>query len=290
LDWWAKQGGGEKFFSKHRIWGSFWKGATLAVPGALIGIATVPLASAVGLAGGAVVAGALATGVARGLMGSKLNSLADNNETIADARAKATLDELQTKRDKKAETSDDYRFDNTVNEKGEKNVRRNQKRLATAGAIGAISAFGGRWASQWLIDLLWPNVGASAPNPPVSGGGNNPPVSGGGNTPPVVVTPNNTPTIFSSEFMVENGSGVIRELQDLATANGEVLSDNNAFLMYKDLIINVGTQVIDLKATPQIDDLYSRGNGDWGISAPGQAVWSDAAKIWLENNYKNYIS
>ncbi len=133
-DWWARQGG--KLLSK----GTLKKGMVMAgigsVPGLVAGLAGAAL---LGPVGGAVVGAALARGVARSLTGAKINKEADarsvgqvqsqmdSSEAILDL-GRLQSDELPT-----AES-----ITSRIEQRTNKQVRRNRRRMGLSAVIGAL--------------------------------------------------------------------------------------------------------------------------------------------------------
>lgn len=145
-DWWARQGGGERFFSKQRLLGGLKKGAVLAPLGVAGGLIAGPFLGA-GLAAGAAI------GVGRSLARAKIDK---NSEGIEMARAQSAAHIEQAEADiMKAASEGKKNFtveDITQGVEGtgyatqgveghtRSEVSRNRKRLGTAALIGVGAA------------------------------------------------------------------------------------------------------------------------------------------------------
>lgn len=86
-----------------------------------------------------------------------------------------------------------------------------------------------------------------------------------------------------TQFSVEKGHGLIRELREFATANGHALSPIQAESLHHDLIKEFGKDYIDIHGVKH--DVYMHG-GDVHLSAPGKANWEDGVpefiKRWMD--------
>ncbi len=86
-----------------------------------------------------------------------------------------------------------------------------------------------------------------------------------------------------TQFSVEKGHGLIRELREFATTNGHKLTPVQAESLHHDLIKAFGKDYIDIHGVKH--DVYMHG-GDVRLSAPGKANWEDGVpefiKRWMD--------
>lgn len=170
-DFWARQGG--KPNGKFNIKGNLKKAAAMTaitfIPGVAIGMAGAAIIG--GAIGGAAAGGLLSRGIARGLFSSKVN-----NEAEARTVAAAQRDEQVAKYDAHSAgladqgytfTSEDV--SDSIQELTDRRVRRNQRRLLAATAIGAASAAGGAWVGQHVSSHFF-GGGKHTPRTPRGGG------------------------------------------------------------------------------------------------------------------------
>jgi hypothetical protein len=163
VDWWGKQGGGGKFFSKQRIVGNLKKGAPMAIVGAAAGIAGATLlAPALATAGStaAVIAATVATvrGLSRGVAGAALGNAAGRRDLkVADAQLAAEKAKIQEVHDAPGVASN-HELSNVLNKSANKdrwrNFNRYTKGVATgigAAALGYGLARGIGWAGGQLF-------------------------------------------------------------------------------------------------------------------------------------------
>lgn len=142
-DWWARQGGGDKFFSKKRLLGTAKKAAVMAAIGAPLGLAAG--AAGVFLAGplaGAAVATGVARGVSRGFLRGRIDKSA-NAISVAGAQYEQRVNAQHDKIDAVYAPNDEYSTPHEVTgvfaESINKNVRRNRVRVVGSAAIAAIA-------------------------------------------------------------------------------------------------------------------------------------------------------
>ena len=187
-------------------------------------------------------------------------------------------------------------------------LRRNRSRVRTAAAVGGIAG-GSVDAVQGAVDFAQsmqneapvdgsansrfldsirssidtangsPDA-AATPDAPVGAVEPQPPLIGD----PASPTSIEVPAAPGPEFVVEQGSGLIRELQQFAEASGHNISGQNAEGLYNALVERFGVDNL-IDVTNQAQDVYQMSNGGTGISGPGAATWrpgvADFANNWL---------
>ncbi len=139
-DWWARQGG--RLFTKAGFIGAVKKAGVMAIPGAVVGVAAGAAGAAVfGPVGAALFGAGVARGVARGLMGAKVNKEADAaSVSWEQARDQFTTDadRIRTDADDKTLTTEDVT--EGIQDLTDRSIGRNRRR--TAIAVGAAAAAG----------------------------------------------------------------------------------------------------------------------------------------------------
>jgi hypothetical protein len=289
-DWWARQGGGEKFSG--RLLGTTKKAAVMAGPGLVIGVgiglAGAFLAPAVGGVVGGAIAVSAARGVARGLMRSHIEKSA-SAKSVAGKRYEQHLAAQYDRIENNHVVGDDgethaprYVTD-VYAENTEKNVRRNRVRTAGSMAIGAAAGLGGAYLGELAHSAIW--GGGHHPNTPPNPGTTHEP---GSTTPVTPVEPGHSPHVPSQPpkaapaprpehgitgqvFTVEHGSGEIREIQEYASSHNYRITPKQAYKIYTDLYAEHGSKIIDLAGSGP--DTYVIHPGNVGLSHPGMANW-----------------
>lgn len=147
-DWWARQGG--KFFSK----GTVKKAAVMSVIGGGVGFVAGAAGSVVfGPIGGALVGTAIARGVARGLMGAKINKEAGANSVSREQMTSQFANDSNRLR-QAAENGDTLTTADVtegIQNLTDRSIRRNRRRAAIAAVIGAATGFAGAELGQHLL-------------------------------------------------------------------------------------------------------------------------------------------
>ncbi len=163
----------------------------------------------------------------------------------------------------------------------EREVSRNRKRMAGSAAIaGATGLFGG-WIGDHFVDGIWGHdskIHSKAHLLSGNKGGSH--EAGSDRLHDYNVT--KLPTV-GNPVSVEAGSGIIREIQQYADAQGHPVSGARASEIYENLRQSQGNEIIDLKGT----DTYTGPQGDLRLAHPdAHAHWYEAAQRELDKELK----
>ena len=277
-DWWARQGGGEKFLSKHRLVGTAKKSAVLAAVGLPIGI--VAGAAGAYLAGpviGAVAAGGVARGVARGFLRGRIEKSAAPSVASAQYYARLAAQNHAIDQGYVAVSSEHIEYPESVTDvyaaATEKGVERNQVRMIGGVAIGAVTGLIGAYLGDLIHGAIWgsehePHVAPPSTEHPTSPSPTQPAPSA-----PTTPSPSVPPEhgVTGQSFSVEPGSGEIREIQEYAASHNYNITPDDAFRIYEQLYQEHGANIIQLDGPGP--STYVISPGDIGLSHPGTGQW-----------------
>lgn len=163
-------------------------------------------------------------------------------------------------------------------DKAREAARKAAGKFAIGVAVGAGGAGLYKWADGSVHAMQGHTThGSSTGTTHGAWGSGEPPHSG------VVPEIDHTETLTGTTFNVEHGSGLIRELQQFAGANGHKLSPVQANQLHHELMAKFGKDYINIKGIAQ--DTYMHGT-DVRLSAPGTASWDKGvgrfAQQWME--------
>ncbi len=280
-DWWVRQGGSGKFFSKQNLignWkGNLAKGSVVAIPGFILGGAiaiAAPISAGAGL--GAAAGFAIAKGYTRGLASGRISKNAED-ATMAGKQAERRLADAKQAIHQSHEAGNYGNITNVYSEATRKEVNRNRARLAIATGIGAVSGTLGNLAGH-AIDGMFNGGGHTAPvhhgGPNGSNGDMDHRVGGWHyHTPNNPSTPKHPPVhgLTGQEINVKPGDGEISVIENYAKSHNYHISGKQAFDIYQQLYQQHGSHIIDLNGSGPSTYVISPGN--IGLSHPGLAHW-----------------
>lgn len=269
-DWWARQEGGSKFFSRPRLVGTAKKAAVLGAVG-------IPIGVAAGVAGvfvagplvGAVAAGGVARGVARGLLRSQIEKNAGVSVATEQFHQRLTAQYRIIKKEYAGASNPHANYPESVTkvyaDATERGVKRNRVRVMGGVAIGAATGFLGAYLGEFVHNAVYGSEYRHGVPPTTT---EKPPSSSP--TPRAPVSPPEH-GLTGQEFIVEPGSGVIREIKEYAAAHNYNITPQDAFRIYTELYQEHGSNIVDLRGPGP--DTYLIRPGDIGLSRPGTAQW-----------------
>jgi hypothetical protein len=305
-NWWANQGGGDKFFSRQRLTGTAKKAAVMGAVGLPIGFVagTAGIFLAGPIAGAAVAAG-ISRGVARGLLRKHIEKHT-HAKSVATYQFEKRLTDQYQKIEKAYTIKDEsrdipylpYTVTDSYAEGTMKNVRRNRRRLMGSVVIGAAFGTGGAFLGELAHNALWGNSHKpTAVKPPVV---HHPvthhhPVKHHGQTssprppavkpkPPVQHHPVTLHGPTGQEFYVTPGGGEISEIQAYAASHNYHVTPGQAYQIYLELYDQHGANIIKLAGSGP--STYVIRPGDVGLSHPGEARWYPG----IESELRNYLA
>lgn len=274
-DWWVRQGGGDKFFSKQRMVGNLKKGAVVAVPAFIFGgviAVTAPISAGAGL--GAIIGLGAVKGYTRGLASGRISKNAED-ATMAHKQAERRLADAKQAIHQSHEAGNYGNITTVYSEATRKEVKRNRMRLVAATAIGAASGALGDWAGH-AIDGMFNGGGHTAPvhhGPNGSNGDMDHRVGGWHyHTPQHPSAPEHPPVhgLTGQEINVKPGDGEISVIENYAKSHNYHISGKQAFDIYHQLYQQHGSHIIDLNSGPST---YVISPGNIGLAHPGLAHW-----------------
>jgi hypothetical protein len=300
-DWWVRQGGGGKFFSRERkaaggkfvsrqrLAGALKKGTVIAIPSFVFGGAlavVLPLGAVAGLGGLAGLG--VAKGYTRGLASGRIERNARDSATLASEQGRVRRGAAH------AVIAQAYAGENaavpgeitgTYAQGTKQEVNRNRARLAVATAIGGFSAYLGGLASHAVENAIFggghqpasPGNQPTTPHHEPTAPPQHPTTPPSKPTVPPSQVPPQQPTqppvhgVTGQEFYVEHGSGIIREMQEYASAHNYKVSDEQVYEIYQHLQEQYGRNIVDLEGKGP--DTYVMNSGGIGLRHPGEANW-----------------
>lgn len=287
-NWWVSQK-----TTKQRIL----KGALVIGSGLLVGAAAGGIAIAAGVAGpalgifgigagvaGKIAGGATGFGIAKGVTSRRANAttLGANGETVAtyqsgiDRTIKAKAISLADGDiDTAVRRMISYTEQSTANE-----MLANRKRIRTATGLGMLAGGIGGGVTGGVVQEFFTHKAN------VDAVGNRPPR---GAKAGAKIEHALDPKLDNS-FNVEHGSGLIREWDQWASANGHPINGHTATQLHHAVLKHFGPDgIIDLRGVGRAAETYTQ-SGDVRIGAPGGAHWrtgvGEFAQKWLEANGK----
>lgn len=305
LDLWSSWGG-EKLLSRAGITGQVKKGGVMiglgTVAGFMTGAVTAPIW---GSAAGAVVVGGAASGIARGLMGAKLNKAAsDRRNAKVTAQVIRRYDEQisiieRTHKNTESFSEDIDRVTDAFHLGTEAEVKRNRRRLGIsigiAALAGAAGGVGGRMLAERLGESLssdsgiedieidtngetTPEVGPPTPDTTEESVSPKDSVDGGDKKGDAVNGSEETDTderelVLEQPFQVEYANGYTHEIIDASKSLNHPVSPEQAWKIHQMLVDKFGPDYIDIEGIDR--DTYTTKNGDHRLSAPGRAQWEE---------------
>jgi len=159
-NWWARQGEGEKFFSKKRLAGTAKKAGVMIAIGVPVGLVA---GTAGAVLAGPIVGGALAAGVARGVSRGFLRGRIErgaNGISVAGKNYEERVNAQQARIDEFYQNGDQLpsQVTSVFAEGVDKNVRRNRARLLGSAILGAV---GGTVGAELAHSFLSGHTGNS---------------------------------------------------------------------------------------------------------------------------------
>lgn len=284
-DWWARQGGGDKFFSKHRLVGNAKKAAVMGAVGLPIGVAA-------GLAGvfvagplaGAAGAALVSRGVARGLMSGHVARKAAG-KTVAAEQYESRLRAQRQQINEIYATADPshtapHEITNVYARGTEKGINRNRLRMLGSAVIGAATALGGAYLGELAHGALWGTghqVATPKPSHPVVPERHHPPVKPHHHH---RLRHHRRPTVLKHgpegrAFQVKYGAGIINEISDYAHKHHYQINPEKAYRIYENLHGQFGRDIIKLNGSEPSTYLYKLSDGTYDVrlTHPGTGHW-----------------
>ena len=280
-DWWARQGGGEKFFSRHRLAGTAKKAAVLGAVGLPVGvIAGATGAFVAGPVIGVAAAAGIARGVARGLLRGQIEKNVGPSVATAQFHRRLAAQYHAIEEGHTVTTEGRVGYPESATdvyaEATKKSVERNRRRMIGGIAIGLVTGLIGASLGDLIHNAIYGGEYEHGTPPATEKPSMSPPTQPAPSTPappPTTPAPSVPPEhgLTGQSFDVEPGSGEIREIEEYATAHHYNITPQDAFRIYTELYQEHGSNIIDLSGSGP--DTYLISSGNVGLSHPGTANW-----------------